>query len=442
MFKYVTSLTCLGVIALSCASKNGAEGNGNTGGACSFNCGQGGIGAGNSLDGGNNAGSGNGSNSNLKGGKAVVTADIIAAITADACAGTSSELEVPPALLEFVIDTSGSMTDIPTGSTESKWTITQRALGNAISTGLPDNTGVGMLFFPNMNTVPNHDTVPHLVSDCVNTSALIPAAPLGAAGSAQRAAIAQGLANAYVAGGTPTDDAYEYAYASGVLPAMQTYGYFTPFMVLITDGQPTISLGCLGTGQTAYPVDWQPIVDDIKSAFNNVPLVKTFIIGSPGSEAQSSTGADGRPWLSEAARTGGTPLTPNCVDTGPNYCHFDMTQSTDFATDLADALQAIINSAIPCSVKIPAPTNGGVANANAINVIYEENVVAGTPTQEWLIGQTSDTSCNGGQADGWYVDPATGNMVLCPLTCRTVQSDKYAKLDVRQGCVTYKPNIQ
>ena len=246
MLKYFSSLACLGIVAMGCASKNnGTDGNGSTGGTCTFNCalGQGGVGAGSGLDAGNKAGSGNATVTNLKGGKAVVTADIIVSISGDACAGTSSELEVPPALLEFVVDTSGSMTDIPTGSTQSKWTITQAALSNAISTGLPDNTGVGMLFFPNMNTVPNHNTTPIDITNCVNTSALIPAAPLGAAGSTQRAAIAQGLANAYVAGGTPTDDAYEYAYSSGVIPAMQTYGYFTPFMVLITDGQPTISAG-------------------------------------------------------------------------------------------------------------------------------------------------------------------------------------------------------
>ncbi len=441
MLKYFSSLACLGIMAIGCASKNnGTDGNGSTGGTCTFGCAQNQGGAGNGIDGGNNAGSGN---PNLKGGKTVATADILAAIADTACAGTSSELEVPPALLEFVVDVSGSMTDIPKGSTgQNKWQITQAALSNAINNGLPERTGVGMLFFPNMNTVPNHNTTPIDITNCVNTSALIPAAPLGAAGSTQRAAIASGLANASVAGGTPTDDAYEYAYASGVIPAMQTYGYFTPFMVLITDGQPTISLGCEGTGQTAYPVDWHPIVTDIATAFSNQPLVKTFIIGSPGSEAQSSTGADGRPWLSQAARAGGTQLTPDCVDTGLNFCHFDMTQSTDFATDLANALKSIIDSSIPCSVQIPPPSDGKTPDPAAINVVYQENVTGGTPTQQWLIGQTSDTTCGGGTADGWYLDPASGKIVLCPLTCRTVQSDKYAVLNVRQGCLTYTPPIQ
>jgi hypothetical protein len=427
---YFTSLACLGIFALGCGSNNnGVDTNGSAGGTCNFGCGIGGTGYGG--DAGGDAGNGN---STLKGGKTVASADLLASLNKDACSGWSSELEPPTALLEFVVDVSGSMSDVPINSTQTKWQITEAALSNAIDTGLTDRTGVGILFFPNKNTSPNNNTTPIDITNCVNTSALIPAAPLGPQGSPQRAAIAQGLANAYVAGGTPTDDAYEYAYASGVVPAMQTYGYFNPFMVLITDGQPTISLGCEGTGQTAYPVDWHPIVNDIATAFNNSPLVKTFVIGSPGSEAQSSTGANGRPWLSQAARTGGTQITPNCVDTGPNYCHFDMTQSLDFAADLAQALQAIINSAVPCSFKLPPPTNGKEIDPTKLAVFYEENVVGGTATQEWLIGQTSDATCAGGTGDGWYIDPVSGVMTLCPITCRTVQSDKFAKLNVVGGC--------
>jgi hypothetical protein len=204
-------------------------------------------------------------------------------------------------------------------------------------------------------------------------------------------------------------------------------------MVLITDGQPTISLGCEGTGQTAYPVDWHPLVSDITTAFQNAPAVRTFIVGSPGSEAQSSTGADGRPWLSQAARQGGTQLTPDCVDSGPNYCHFDLTQSLNFANDLAAALKDIIDSSIPCSFQVPPPS-GVQINPATLNLVYSENVVGGTPTSQWLVGQTTDLSCGGGTLDGWYVDPINGKLVLCPKTCKTVQSDKYARIDVRGGC--------
>ena len=429
MLKYFSSMACLGILVVSCASKNGMD-QGDSAGGGGYIVGSGGSGA---------------ENSSLNGGKTIATADILAQIEMSACAGTSSELEVSPALLEFIVDVSGSMNDVPKGASQTKWQITQAALSDAILSKLPDATSVGILFFPNMDTAPNHNDISDIrlpVANCVNTAALVAPAPLDGAGSEQRVAIEQALANAHVGGGTPTDDAYEYAYNRGLLPAIQTYGFFTPFMVLITDGQPTILLNCEGTGQTAYPVDWHPIVNDIASVYNATPIVKTFIIGSPGSEAQSTTGADGRPWLSLAAQTGGTPITPNCSNTGPHFCHFDMTQSTDFAGDLSTALNDIITAAIPCAVKIPPPTNGGVPDSTKINVVYQENVVNAQPAQEWLIGQTSDTSCMNGTADGWYIDPADPSgeaMVLCPTTCQTVQMDKNAVLNVHQGCKSITP---
>ncbi len=397
------------------------------------------VGTGGSVNNAGDAGSNNGTGcTNLTGGQTIATADILARIENNACAGTSSELEVNPALLEFVVDVSGSMNDtVYNGSNgQSKWAVTQAALANAILNGLPDYTGVGILFFPNMSTVPNTNTTPQDVTNCVNTIAAIPVAPLGAASAntAQRALIAQGLSNALPAGGTPTEDAYDYAYNSGVIPALQMYGFYTPFIVLITDGQPTIAAGCEGTGAECSPAPTAPIIADITAAFNGTPTVKTFIIGSPGSDAQSCTGQDARPWLSAAATAGGTPLTTGCQNSGPNYCHFDMTQSVNFAQDLADALNVIMKEAIPCSVQIPAPTNGQPPDPNNINVIYDENVVNGTPTAQWLIYQTCDVTCGGGTDDGWYIDPSTAELVLCPNTCRTIQSDKYAVLNVLQGC--------
>src|ERR1039457_6067974 len=111
---------------------------------------------------------------------------------------------------------------------------------------------------------------------------MIPIGLLGAAGSAQRTALAAGITAAQAAGGTPTDDAYEYELANNMnncqLPGQR-------FMVLITDGQPTFLKGCFGTGQTSNPVDYTPVVNAITGAWNNNapnPAVKTFIIGSPG----------------------------------------------------------------------------------------------------------------------------------------------------------------
>ncbi len=444
MSSFFASLGCLGLLALGCSSNNDADrDNGGVGGSGSVS-----VTGGSRATGFDVANAGNGAS--LTGGKTLATAGIIENIANSTCAVTSSELEVPPALLEFVVDVSGSMSNpAPGAGGQSKWDVTQAALLKAIDSNLPDTTGVGMLLFPNMDTTSNSNdqSNPPILLDtsmCVNTSAIVAVAPLGAAGSKQRADIANCLAKAQVAGGTPTDDAFEYAYSNGLSPALVTYTNYAPFMVLITDAQPTILLHCEGKGSEAYPVDWQPIVTTITAICDATPTVKTFVVGLPGSDAQSATNADGRNWLSQAARAGGTADTPNCDDNGPNYCHFDLTQSQDFASDLATALNEIIKEAVPCTVKIAPPADGGTPDPNKINVVYEENVINGTPTQLWLIGQTADTGCANGTADGWYIDPNDPNqqtLVLCPTTCETVQMDTHAVLNVRQGCRTVVPSV-
>ncbi len=73
----------------------------------------------------------------VAGGISILTPDLSTAITTSVCASWSSQVEASAALVEFVIDTSGSMNDIPTGSTQSKWTITQQALSNAAKATKP-----------------------------------------------------------------------------------------------------------------------------------------------------------------------------------------------------------------------------------------------------------------------------------------------------------------
>ena len=153
-----------------------------------------------------------------------------------------------PAAIDFVVDTSGSMSDVAPNTTtgQSKWAITSTALQNSVNT-LPSMTVVGMLLWPNMYTLPNTNTQAIDTANCVNESAMIPLAALGSVGSSQRTTLDSLLANATPKGGTPMADAYNYALGSGMgayqVPATARY------MVLITDGQPTIQLGCMGRAQ-------------------------------------------------------------------------------------------------------------------------------------------------------------------------------------------------
>ncbi len=111
-------------------------------------------------------------------------------------------------------------------------------------------------------------------------------------------------------------------------------------MVLITDGLPTLTLECMGDvddgggfggGGMPQPVDSQPIVDEISQAREDG--VRTFLIGSPGSEG-------GREWMSEAAILGAT-AAAGCRLDGDPYRHMDMTTAPDFSAALRAGLRQI-----------------------------------------------------------------------------------------------------
>jgi hypothetical protein len=307
-----------------------------------------------------------------------------------------------------------------TSANQTKWDITKNSLKTTLDR-LPGSTAVGMLLFPNRSTQRNTTGTPLDVTECVNTSAMLAIDLLGAAGSTQRSALAAGLDAAKVAGGTPTDDAYEYELANNM-----TTSKFTGqrFMVLITDGQPTFLKGCMGMGGTSDPVDNRPIVAAIKDAWDKSGI-KTFIIGSPGSEAQASTGTDGRGWLSQAAQMGHTPLTPTCSNSGPNYCHFDMSQVPDFATGFNDALAQIAGQAVSCSYGIPSPPPGQTLDLTKINVVLK------TGASEYsLILRANSSACT----TGWYLDD--NHIVLCSETCKQAKADPKSSLDLLFGCAT------
>ena len=270
MLKYVAVTACLGVAITGCGSKNGVDSSGAGGSGFQVI----------TADSGSDAST----NPNLKGGITPATQALLDQITNQACAGWSSEGENQPAMLDFVLDTSGSMNDsTPNTNGQSKWAITNSALQSAIDQ-LPPATLVGLLMFPDMITVPNHNTTPIDVSNCVNINAMLPVVPIGPAGSPARAAISNALQKAAVMGGTPTDDAYTYALNNGMLPAVQTHFGDRPYMVLITDGQPTISLGCEGTGQEAYPVSFQPIIDAITTGYAAPNNIKPSSLGHRGAK--------------------------------------------------------------------------------------------------------------------------------------------------------------
>ena len=201
----------------------------------------------------------------------------------DGCVGQTAGTEAVPAVLQLVVDTSGSMDRDAPGTRDTKWQVTRDALLGAIEE-MPGNTSLGVVFYPD---------VPITASSCFDNEADVAIAPLASAGSPQRRSIASAFASQAPDGGTPTHDAYRYAY--GALATASASG--NRFAVVITDGTPTFSLGCVGTGLVSDPVDPSPLVGEATRAREQG--VSTFVIGSPGSEGARES-------LSRMAEAGGT----------------------------------------------------------------------------------------------------------------------------------------
>lgn len=369
-------------------------------------------------EGGDNGGMGLGTGFGTDGGTVVLTPAEADAIQNASCTGWAAEGESIPAVLQFVVDVSGSMDDPAPGSqNQSKWEVTRDALHEAID-DLPASVAVGMLFYPN---VPSHDRSlePKDVSDCVAVDELVEVAPLLELESPQRELIADGLDDANPEWYTPTHDAYNYALQSGLIPYESVA---RKFMLLITDGAPTMSENCVAPEDGVMDMPTDVIIEDIAAAYDEG--IATFIIGAPGSEESSESNTDMRPWLSAAAEEGGT-ASENCEIDGPNFCHLDMTQEEDFGEALRAGLASIAGQVVDsCTFQVPEPPPGKTIDVNRTNVVVNK----GDGTIALILPDT-----NGSCEEGWTFN-ADGNLELCPVSCDQIKLDSRATLSLTFGC--------
>jgi hypothetical protein len=414
----------LALLALACGSKDDG---GKTGGSGATGSGgsaaTGGSGGSIVVTGGTGGASSGGSSGATGGssGNGTITMETAADLRAKACAGQSTEPELLPIVLMLVVDNSLSMNERPRNSQQTKWEITSEALATAVDS-MPSTAAVGLLFYPNMNTSPSD--VPRPTDQCVNVNALIPIEVLGDQSSNQRDTIRDALDDTRPAGSTPTYDAYDYAYWNGMEASDHTGNRF---MMLITDGAPTLGQECTGGGLPNTPAPTQPIIDNVLAV--REAGVRSFIIGSPGSESieVGDDVIDVRPWLSEAAVDGAT--APNgCSLYGPDYCHIDLSQDPNFAAALNAALARILGIITSCTFDVPLTAPGGqTVQPDQINVIYSP----GDGSDEILIGKNDSPDCQ----DGWQFD-AEGRVVLCPNTCSVAQNDPGGTLELLFGCAS------
>jgi len=327
---------------------------------------------------------------------------------APACSDQIAPAAPRPPLIQFVVDTSGSMGNVPgmertpKSGERSKWQITQQALATAID-AMPDDVAVGVSYFPNTQTGD---------PSCYHAAEAAPLAPLSAD---QRALIKQVNDAEKPSGGTPTHGAYNF----GVEQLQATTLEGPRFLLLITDGIPTYTLSCGGDGRKR--VDGAPLIEAVKARFSD-SQIRTFVIGSPGSE-------DARDELSEMASVGGT-ASPGCAVGGPAFCHFDMTSEPDFSVALNRTLAEITKSTLACSYAVPTPPGGLHLDFNDASVVVQS---AGSDVREFA-------RAAGDCAAGWQYSADRTSIQLCPATCSELQGllqqDPALEVSVKFGCST------
>jgi hypothetical protein len=248
---------------------------------------------------------------------------------------------------------------------------------------------------------------------CFDSDADVDVDLLGGSSSTQRRQIRDAFQQESPRGSTPTHDAYRYAL--GQLAAVDGVGQ--RFLVLITDGTPTYALNCQGSGNQADPADPAPLIPEAASALGRG--MKTFVIGSPGSEGARRS-------LSQMAQAGGT-ASEGCSNDGrPHYCHFDMTEEEDFAVGLRDALASITGIALSCAYDIPEPPSGATLDLSKVNVLFRP-----PGAERELIPQSPPGNCT----DGWQYSTDQRQVLLCGPTCDRVSSST-GQLSLEFGCTT------
>jgi hypothetical protein len=320
------------------------------------------------------------------------------------CTGTSAGSTPLPPILEFLIDYSGSMNETPMGQMQRKYQATASALIQAF-TDMADGTGTGLIFYPNTGGKGG--------GTCINRQQAVQVQALDAM---VRQSLISALMAKTTSGATPTHDAFNYAVDTVAASTLMGNKY----VVLVTDGAPTYALNCMGDGQT--PADNAPLIQAVADA-NNMRGIKTFVIGSPGSEPARAA-------LSQMALQGGT-APAGCSDMGPTYCHFDMTTAPDLSAALNDAFKAITGSVITCNYTIPPPTNGMMVDPKQVNVTFTGSN-GGNPMTIAKDPDPPGGACN----QGWQYNANSTQIQLCPDTCNLVKADPNAKIDVVLGCTT------
>jgi len=315
----------------------------------------------------------------------------------DACAATKETAKLVPLDIFIMMDQSGSMSE-KTSSGVAKWDAVKSAVSAFLGEPASEGLGVGIGYFP-------IETGGFFPVDSCNLADYQKAEVEIAVLPGVKSAIEGSLAKHGPSGGTPTGPALRGAVTHANDWRKAHPGHVVAAL-LATDGMPT----------SCTPTKIADIAADAAAAAK--AGVRSYVIGVLSDDDITAGGGKNLDDISKAGNGGPAFV----IKSG----------SADVTKSFLDALKVIRGSALACEYSIPT---GVGADFKKVNV----NVTIGGSTS--VVPYVGSAAACDPTKGGWYydVDPSAGTpktIVLCGGTCKPLQADPSAKIDIAVGCAT------
>lgn len=307
------------------------------------------------------------------------------------CGREAYGAQVPASIL-IVLDKSGSMNG--GDGVPEKWTPTVAAL-TQLTSQAPQELKLGLLPFPADDCSILSASIADGCCQDVSPAPAVSVKPLPESGPA----IVSWLNSHEPDNGTPTLWALRYGY--NVLKTLDTDG--ERFVLLVTDGEPQVYTPQINANLTCGTLE--DIVAETANAATEEPVVKTFVIGAPGSEGAADFFGN--------IETAGL--------TAPNG-YFQI-GSANYQADLEAALQAITGQVSDCVFALP---EGEDVDPDLVNVVIQT-----------ADGQEIEVYRDEAHLDGWdYTDATQTKIQLFGPPCELYKSAAENRITIVLGCET------
>lgn len=284
----------------------------------------------------------------------------------------------------------------------SRWAVTTGALASFFNA--PETTGISMSVLPFPAEGDRDEQCTADYSDEVSSSNVALPTDFGA-----ELVSLEPEPTGYV---TPTTPAFDGALAVARSLRASVPAEDTVAILFATDGQPK------DCGSSFQPDHGFPDADISRAAAaaatGSAEGIRTYVIGLDDPNENLS---DNLKALANAAGTAPPAL-------------ISLTDPTQAANQLKDALNAIRGKALGCELIVPAPPAGKTLDPKKVNVVYRP----GDGGDSTILPYSADCS----DKSGWfYDDPQKPTRItLCADACKLAQDDPEGRLEVVLGCET------